>query len=65
LNWQRGRDTSTSVDIVDKWTIDFKSLAYNICGIYTTLLQSLAMYLFNIIHNIHKPDLLRVRRRFT
>jgi hypothetical protein len=32
-----------SVDIVDKWTTQNKSLTYNICGVFTTNIQSLAI----------------------
>ena len=52
------------MDNVDKWTIDLKSLAYNICGVNTTNIQLIKIYLFNIVHNIHKPDLLRVHAPF-
>jgi hypothetical protein len=35
------------------WTPPVKSLAYNICGVNTTNIQPLAIYLFNIIHIVH------------
>ena len=41
-----GKGRGESVDNVDNVDAHFKSLAYNIRGIYTTLLQSLAIYLF-------------------
>ena len=56
----RGENSSINVDNVDKWTIDFKLLAYNICGIYTTNIQPIAYMVFNIVHLVRKPDLLRV-----
>jgi len=52
------------VDNVDKWTIDFKSLTYNIRCIYTTIYQPLAYMVFNIIHNIHNSYFVRVRALF-
>jgi hypothetical protein len=57
-------NSSINVDNVDKWTTDFQELAYNICGIYTTNIQSLAYMVFYIIRIIHNLDLLRVCRHF-
>jgi hypothetical protein len=49
---------------MDKWTINFKSLAYNICGVNTTNIQPINIKLINIVHNIHKLGSIKVRAPF-
>ena len=38
------------------WTTTFQELAYNICGVNTTIYQPIKIKRFKVIHNIHKPD---------
>ena len=52
------------MDNVDHLDAHFKSLAYNICGVNTTNIQPINIYLINIIHIIHKPYSIKPRRPF-
>ena len=53
------------MDNVDTLDAHFKSLAYNICGVNTTNIQSINIKVINIIHIIHKLSSIGVRALFS